>query len=752
MNIPHALAIVIQRSRSLAEILDKSVELIANAMGTDVCSIYLMDSGSGRLHLAATRGLDKSALGTVSLDPGEGITGTVVQEMRPISVEDASSHPGFQYFPETREEEFHSFLGVPFALRNRPVGAIVVQTRDRRVYTEDEQIALTTIAAQLVGVVENARLIYSVEGSKDVGAFEFWRPAPRPDEADVELLGGASSRGIAIGEAVLRGNLGALEHSFPEEFHGAESEVARIEAAITKTQDELLQIQSAAEEEADEEHALIFSSHLLLLNDQVLRERIHDQIRQELSAERAAHNALQRFIDKLEGLADPYIRDRVEDIWDLRNRLLSNLQPQSEDATLREKIVIAPGIAPSLVVELKTQGARGIVTERGGPTSHGALLARSMGIPAVTGVRGITARVQSGDRLILDGSTGRLYLRPSPPLLHRFEEQLHISEASRVSSLPYCHLPGRSRDGVGIPLQANIGVSADLAAAKENGAEGIGLYRTEFPFMIREDFPTRDEQVRIYRRAYEFFPEQSIRFRLLDLGGDKILPYAGIEADTDPFGGYRSLRVLLDNPSIVRDQVQALVLAASSRSLELLLPMVSSLRELQEMVALIRESISGLKSDVTPPRIGAMIEVPAAVEIAPELARSVDFFSIGSNDLIQYTLAANRDSAGAARHSSPYHPAVLRMIARVIEAGHAADITVALCGVVATEAKFALALLGLGIDSLSLEPGTIPELKTLMARANAKELRVRIPQMIQLNDADDIEQALAREVEALGEG
>ncbi len=752
MNIPHSLALVIQRSHSLAEILDRSVQLVAKEMGTDACSIYLLDPTDQQLRLSATHGLDKASLGKVTLKLGEGLTGKVVRELRSLAVEDASVHPGYRYFPETREEQFHSYLGVPLAIRNRPVGALVVQTRDRRDYDVEEVQTLSTIAAQLVGVVENARLIDALdrghEGMKYLKEARIWqaggrRTSERPGE-DIVFKGSAASRGIAIGAAVLRGTQEVTLESFERPVLSEDEERALVREAFKKASAEIAIIQAAAEQEIDEEHALIFSSHLLLLNDVVVHEQIEQRIKNRSPAHTAIFETLDGFVLRLRQVADPYIQERVEDIYDLRSRLMSHLgNSQGRSFGMSDKIVVTYGIAPSLVVELKAQGARGIITARGGPTSHGALLARSMGIPAVTGLSEAVTTIRSGDTLILDGQAGKVILSPSRSSLADYEERLEKFAEQRKSALRFCNLPGRTKDGRCVALQANISVTADLATAKESGAEGIGLYRTEFPFLIREEFPTRAEQVRIYQRPYDYYPTGPVRFRLLDLGGDKLLPGNSMQVDRDPFRGYRSLRLLLDHPEILSTQVEAFIEAAGTRPVEVLIPMVTSMPELRRALKLIREAVDRASPSFEPAvRLGAMIEVPAAVELAGSIAREVDFLSIGSNDLIQYMLAADRENEKAATEDDPYHPAVLRAIRRVVEAGHRHGAEVTLCGELAGRRRLALALLAMNIDALSLAPGSIPEIKRLFTSSRVGPLAEALDSILALDTAQEIKAAM----------
>lgn len=757
MNIPHALSLLIRRSLSLTELLDNTVELVASEMGTDVCSIYLMDPKDHRLRLMATRGLDKAALGRVVLALGEGLTGIVVSEMRYLAVEDASTHPGFRYFPETREEQFHSYLGVPMAIRNRPVGAIVVQTREKRQYSPEEIEMLTTIAAQLVGVVENARLVNALdqgeEGQVYLQEVRSWNAARLDDAgpmvADQRLKGNAASPGVVMGKALFRGSYDLRFEVRDEPHRGDQAEIARLALSIERTREDILRIQEAAEREADEEHALIFSSHLLLLNDPTLIHRLEAAITGGATAPRAIFRVLGEIEAQLLDVKDSYIQERVEDIRDLRSRILSHLlEEKTSLSSLGDEVVVTVGIPPSLVVELKAQGARAIVTERGGLTSHGALLARSMGIPAVTGVPNLVKAVRNGDTLIVDGGEGLVIARPSPAT----EAEYRAREARIASERARRRLerdkPAQTLDGVRVALLANIGVAADLDRAVENGAEGIGLYRTEFPFLIREDFPTREEQARIYRRAYDFFPHGPINFRVLDVGGDKLIPSLARTPEPNPGLGYRSLRLLLHHPRVLEEQVQAFLRASAGRPLGILLPMVTSIPELRQARACIRQAIDGLEDNnlVRDPPVGVMIEVPAAVEIASLLAREASFFSIGSNDLIQFALAADRENERVAAFGDPYHPAVLGMVRRTIEAGRAAGIPVGLCGEMAADPGLAVLLVALGIDSLSISPNAIPEVKEAIRRQKIEPLRADLERVLGLDDAGAVREAVAKRV------
>ncbi len=520
-----------------------------------------------------------------------------------------------------------------------------------------------------------------------------------------------------------------------------------MQSAVVKTHNDLLRIQKEAAREIDEEHALIFASHLLLLNDPMLLGTIDEQVASGVSAPVAIGAALDDFETRLRLVPDSYIQERVDDVDDLRSRLLDHVLEGGARAHFGARIVISSRMPPSLVVELKTEGAQALVTEVGGATSHGVLLARALGIPVVTGIPDMIADVRPDDRLIVDGANGVVVVRPTGETVARYEAERRRVEHARTEYAKYRDVLARTADGVRVTMHANVGIASDLTVARDNGAEGIGLYRTEFPFIVRDAFPTRAEQVRIYAKAYELFPAGTIHFRILDLGGDKFLSSGSIAAARNAFHGYRSIRVLFDHPDVLRDQVQAFAIAAGDRPLRILIPMVSSMEELRRVKEIIDQALASLDDPHAQraPEIGAMIEVPAAVELAADIAREVDFLSIGTNDLMQYALVVDREDSRMAQMGDPYHPAILRMVARVVAAAHAAGKTVGVCGEIAVRPDVALAMVALGIDSLSVVPTAIPELKQALAGARLEPMRRAIGGIIGLSDAASLAAAL-REV------
>ena len=762
MTIPHSLAHIIRKTGSLRDLLDKTVELVAREMDMDVCSIYLLESGDSRLRLVSTHGLDQEAMAEVVLERGEGITGIVVNEMRSIAVPDASAHPGYHHFPGLGEEKFHSYLGVPLAIRTRPVGAIVVQSREQRDFSRDEIQTLNTISAQLVGVVENARLVHALDqpdtARRYISELRRWNTgngSPKSRRGEIRLEGHPASGGIATGEVIFRGSFEIPEEIRSRPAKGPDDEIATLNAAVEKTRTDILRTQEAATREADEEHALIFSSHLLLLNDPVIQERLLDAIRQNaLAAPLAVESVFQDIADQIASVSDVYLQERAEDFRDLQDRILWHLV---EDGLpfegISNKIVVAQGIPPSLVVEMKVQGARALVTERGGSTSHGTLLARSMGIPAVTGVKDLVLRVRSGDKVIVDGDRGKVVVRPRARTRESYCDRAAKQASIQLELQKNSDLPATSVDDVSVELLANIGIASELRQAVKFGAQGVGLYRTEFLFMIREDFPTPEDQARVFGRACEAFPKGPVLFRILDLGGDKFHPRISSPDEANPVLGYRSLRMLLDQPALLEGQVEAFLRAAAGRPFGIIVPMVSAVDEFVRVREIIVDAVksrgprAGLENpdfDEKNLSIGVMVEVPSATEIIPDLARHADFFSIGSNDLIQFTLATDRENARVASHASPYHPAILRMIRRCVRDAHVAGKKISVCGEMASIPEIAVLLVAMGIDSLSLIPGAIPGVKEAVRCNRILKFRERLDELVGLSDAQAVQDAIKK--------
>jgi phosphotransferase system enzyme I (PtsP) len=697
MTIAEKLSELVAHARSVDELIAAAVRMVATELRADTCSLFLLEP-DGHLELRATVG-DPSHAAAAQV-AAEGLAGVAMTQM----------------LPETQESS-RSLLAVPMALRGRPIGAIVLQASRRPPYTAAEIETLFVVAAQMVAIV--ATQVHTTA-----------KPAAprRSREGEQVFRGVAVSPGVAVGEAAFRG---AIPRHPIVASTGLDDERARLHDAFTKTRNDLVHIQEDAARDLGEEHAFIFASHMAMLADPLLHDRMELAVTTGRSAPEAIDSALLEVANGLRASDDAYLQERAEDIEDLRARLLGHLIPHEASSSSRGQIVISPRIAPSLVMEMKAQATRGIVAQRGGATSHGALLARSLEIPAVAGVDDLVDAIDVGDVVVIDGSEGIVIVRPTASTLTRYEARARQQAEQRTEFAKYRDRPATTADGVRISLLANISFGADVALAKENGAEGIGLYRTEFPFIARAGFPTRDEQVRIYRKAYEAFPEHPVTLRILDLAGDKFVS-GRAAASRSAFHGYRSIRVLFDYPHVLRDQAQAFALAAGGRPVRVLVPMVSSVDELLRIQDMAWGALHDMKCEL---RFGAMIEVPAAIEIMRDLAAHIDFFSIGTNDLIQYALVIDREDARMSSPNDAYHPAVLRMIRRAIVAAHAARKPVTICGEMATRPDLALALIALGADGLSVTPAAIPALKQAFASTKLRPLMRAIDHV--LDDSAD---------------
>ena len=752
LDIPRELAKLVRDSPNLRGLLDEAVALVARRLAVDVCSIYLLDPTDHRLWLVASHGFRPEAVGEISLGLEEGLTGEVVTNLRRLAVADAPSHPRFRYFPETGEEEYHSYLGEPLSIDDRPVGSIVLRTHEERDFTTEERETLSAIASQLVTLVENARLVEALDRPSGSGRaywqeVQGWR-APTFSESEGEsaasgLHGTGISEGIVLAEAVV-----LARSAKSDEGEGPVDptlELSHLDRALEHSRDELEAIQQFTRREAGEDSALIFGSHLLILSDEMLERKMRCAIEGGMAAARAVKQVFSEAAELLELARDPYLRQRADDLLELRHRLTRALSGSGDALPPVEgRIAVIPSLSASSVVELRARGAVGIIAEHGGTTSHGALLARSFGLPAVAGLDDAQLRIETGDPVALDGAEGVVIVRPDLEVEQAMRVRIEVRQAARTRLEDLRDLEAITTDGRRIAMMANIGLSADLSLAVENGAEGIGLYRTELPFLLRDTLPSRSEQVRLYARVFDALPDRPATFRTLDVGGDKFLR-GGDQSEANPFLGHRAIRLSLDNPETFIAQLQAIQIASLGRDAQVMLPLVSQASEVRRARAELQRASELLTEEGIPHHdslpLGVMIEVPAAVEIAPALAREVAFFSIGTNDLIQYALAVDRGNEKVAHLGDPFHPAVLSLIHRTVQAGREAGIPVSVCGEMAGKPETALLLIGLGVEILSLNGVAIPVVKEAIRGASYEELERRARELPSLAGPEEVRAA-----------
>jgi phosphotransferase system enzyme I (PtsP) len=750
---------LILQSHDLIETLRNIVALIQRRMRTEVCSIYLLDSDGATLRLRASKGLAKRSIGRVSMKIGEGLTGMVVQEGRAVTIQDPENDPRFRYFKETGEEKYHSFLGIPLFERKQPLGVIVLQTKETREFSADEISTLTAIALQISSVVVNARLLDRINQQEaEADRVKRELAATRQRLADTQENDQESSSLAMRGHVAYPGVVSGLANILEERLGFADildekdidpiEETRRLDNALEETRIQTLFLEKKMAERMSEQESSIFHTHLMILEDRGFIDRLYVGIKKGHSAPYMLEKVVSGFIEAFERMDDPYLRERAADMEDIGRRLLANLIGKGDQGLQLKHagILVARQILPSDMAALDHTQITGIVTESGEKNSHAVIMAKSLGIPALVGVKGALKNIEPDDMLILDANSGSLYINPGATILEEYSrlQEDQSREQSRLDE--YRDQPALTADGVEITLRANVGLVSDVPIALRNGAKGVGLYRTEFPYMARGGFPDRNDQYLLYRKVIEGFDGQPVTIRTLDIGGDKKLPYFNHPPEENPFMGWRSVRVSLDNRDIFRTQIEAILMASIHGPVKLLFPMISSLDELRECKAVVSEARANLERELIPcaPDIplGIMIEVPAAVMLINRLACEVDFFALGTNDLIQYLLAADRNNPLVSKYYDPLHPAVLRVLNDVNTTAASLDKGVCVCGEMSSDPINLIPMVGMGISEFSTPAPFIPRTKAFLKKLPMETARRAAKEVLQMDSAIEIRQYL----------
>ena len=755
---------IILHSHDLKETLDNIVTIVARRMKTDVCSIYLLEKDGETLMLKATKGLSKSSVNRISMKVHEGLSGLVVESRGMVMTDNAPAHPRYKYFKETREEKFLSFLGLPLFEHKAPIGVIVIQTREARRFSDDEISALRTITFQIGSIVHNARLLDSIQHKEQERA---WFEKELAKVKGNNGSGGTSGKtaktsrrpqmlaGTPVSAGFGRGKVYLLDRFSDKVIKVAKvgsraEEQRKFTLALEKTKIQTLYMEKRVSETLSEDDAAIFHTHLMILEDRGFSSKVFDLIEQDVGATRAVHDVVQHYIQAFSAMEDPYLRERSADMEDIGRRLIDAMDGNdSTPAKLKEKrVLVADEIFPSDLAMLDHDKILGIVTGKGNIYSHAAIMAKSLGIPAVLGIQGLMAAANVKDEIIVDGTSGHVYLNPDSSVIKEYErlEKDHAGKMKELEGLR--NLPAKTVDGVSLTLSANIGLISDLRVAALHGADGVGLYRTEFPYMARSDFPDRNQQATIYSKILEGFPSQTVNIRTLDIGGDKGLSYFTYPHEDNPFLGWRSIRVSLERQDIFREQLAGILMAQGGGNPTIMFPLITSLeeiRQIKEILASVRGELIREGHDVRgylP--LGIMVEVPAAVQIIEHLIREVDYVSIGTNDLIQYTLAADRNNPRVRQYYDQYHPAVLSSIKRVADAAAKAGKKASVCGEMAAEPINALLLIGMGIREFSLSAPSIPIVKQAIRAHSMEECRQLAKKVLACRCALDVRRCLEK--------
>lgn len=712
-------------ARSLDAALATMVRRIRKAMRTDVCSIYLFDRDRDRLVLMDTIGLRTQAVGIVTLRLGEGLVGLVGQREEPLNLEDAPGHPQFRYFAETGEERFSSFLGVPIIHQRRMLGVLVVQQQEKRRFDEGDEAFLVTMAAQLAGVLAHAL----VSGTLN-----------RPAEPDGQAMfsGVAASPGMAIGEIVViapPADLDSVPDLIPTD---PDAEVVRLHAALAHVREDIRKAGARLASRISTQELALFDVYQQMLGDAALGNEVEKRIREGQWAPGALADVVRRHTQYLERVDDGYLRERATDIRDLGRRVLAHLQEGNEmtPSTYPDNtILVGDEISAATLGELPKGRLAALVSIRGSSNSHVAILARAMGIPTVLGMVDLPLPRINGAKAILDGHRGRLFVRPEAQLAKRYERLIKEERALAEVLEHEQHLPSETSDGHQMPLMVNTGLAVDAVAQLKPRVSGVGLYRTEVPFMMNERFPSEQEQTRLYHEQLSSFAPLPVVMRTLDIGGDKDLPYFPIN-EANPFLGWRGIRVTLDHPEVLMVQMRAMLMASRELdNLRILLPMITSVDEVDTALRLLARARQELAEDgieVASPKVGVMIEVPATLYQLSALAERVDFFSVGSNDLTQYLLAVDRNNARVASLYDACHPAVLNALARLAEESQRLGVPASVCGELAGDPSGALLLMGMGFDALSMNAPSLPRVRAAIRRVSIEDARSLVAETLSL--------------------
>jgi len=747
LNTLRRIIQAVNDARDLDQALDIIVKQVRDAMQADVCSVYLSDDVV-KLHvLMATDGLTPSSVGNVRLEFEHGLVSIVAKRAELLSLSNAPEHPAYQYFPETAEEQFLGFLGVPILHKRKVLGVLIVQQKQAIKFDEEQESFLITIAAQLASAMAHAEASGEIE--KLLSQHEVTDARP--------LHGLPGAPGVAIGTAVAIYPSTELEKIPDRKTDDPDKEIEAFHGALQSVKQDITKLSNRLKDALPEEEHALFDAYLLMLDSHSLRGVTASRIVEGNWAPGALRSTIDEQVQKFAEMDDPYMRERAEDLRELARRILHYLvqDVQREIDYPQATVLVGDELTAAQLAEVPRERLAGVVSATGSRTSHVAILARALDIPAVMGSVSIPLGRIDGQMIIADGYSGNVFI--SPPK-HVREEYVRLAREEDILVAELVNLrddKSVTSDGKEIPLHVNTGLLSDITPSLDSGADGIGLYRTEFPFMTRQRFPGEEEQMRIYRQALMAFAPRSVTLRTLDVGGDKALPYFPIVED-NPFLGWRGIRITLDHPELFLVQVRAMMRAAVNlKNLQILLPMISQMNEIHESLALIRRAYNELIEeghDVTMPKIGVMIEVPSAVYLAERIAKLVDFLSIGTNDLTQYLLAVDRNNAQVASLYDALHPAVIQAVQQTVIAAHKMDTPASVCGEMAGDPAAVVLLVGMGIDSLSMSASSLNRVKWVIRNLSTKRARQYLDDALDMEDAVSIRNFLNMKLENAGMG
>lgn len=729
---------------SAQERLDRTVVVIASNMVAEVCSVYILRI-DGTLELYATEGLNPEAVHLTTMRAGEGLVGLIAREAEPLALSDAQSHPAFSYRPETGEEIYHGFLGVPILRTGNTLGVLVVQNRTNRVYTEEEIEALQTTSMVLAEMIASGEL-------QEPNRFDSDLAVRRP----LHLNGASLADGVGLGHAVLHAPRVVVKNLLSDD---PEHELERIDTAIKVVRDTIDRLVEEGDIAHHGEHRDVLETVRMFANDQGWMRRVREAVTTGLTAEAAVERVQSDVRARMLRQTDPYLRDRLHDLDELSERLLHALAGEHFGASRGDlpenAILIARSMGPAALLDYDRSRLRGLVLEEGGPASHIAIVARALGIPAVGEVAGVTGLVEAGDAIIIDGGAADIHLRPQPDVEAAYAEKARLRAKRQEQYRSLRSLPSLTVDGETIKLGLNAGLLVDLSHVTETNADGIGLFRTELQFMIAERLPSTGEQETLYRQVLDEMNGSPVTFRTLDIGGDKVLPYMQTVEEENPALGWRAIRIGLDRPGLLRAQVRALLKAGAGRDLRIMFPMVATVEEFNRAKAIVTREESYLrKHGHALPRslsVGVMIEVPSLLFQIDELVRVADFLCVGSNDLMQFMFAADRENRQVSERFDPLSAPMLRALKLIQDSAAALNRPVTLCGEIGGKPLEAMALVGLGYRSFSMSAASIGPVKAMVLSLDAGAITAEMERLLaHAGDRGTLRSALASFAAAKG--
>ena len=704
--------------------LDKVVVLIASNMVAEVCSLYLRRR-DGSLELFATEGLNPLAVHNTHLKPGEGLVGLIAEQAEPLQFPDAQHHPAFSYRPETGEEIYHSFCGVPILRGGHTIGVLTVQNRTMRQYSDEEIEALQTTAMVLAETI----------ASGGFGVTEEVSAEPRRELA-ARFPGLPISEGVALGHVVLHEPRIVVTRLIAEDVEFERRRLSQAIEELTGMIDNMLERGDLARAG---EHREVLEAFRMFAHDHGWRRRLDEALLTGLTAEAAVQRVRNDTRARMLRQIDPHARERLHDIDDLSNRLLRLLSGGAVTAATgslpQDTRLMARTMGPAELLDYDRQRLRGLVLEEGGSTSHVAIVARALGIAAISQVKGVLEGVEAGDAAIVDAEGGELHVRPTQEVVSAYSDKVRFRARRQAQYAALRTLPSVTIDGERVTLHINAGLLFDLPHLDQSGADGIGLFRTELQFMISATFPRLEQQTRLYKAILDAAGDRPVVFRSLDVGGDKVLTYFRASEEENPAIGWRAIRMALDRPALFRTQIRALLRAAHGRELRIMLPMIADVSELRAARGLIDREVAILKRHGRPePRklmIGAMIEVPALLWQLDRVLPLADFASVGSNDLMQFLFAADRGNMRVAERFDSLNPAALKAFRVIVEAARKHEVPLTLCGEMAGRPIEAMALIGLGFRSISMSPASVGPVKAMILSLDAAALRERLDEWLE---------------------